>query len=274
MIRHLLVHVGSTGNSEAAVDVALRLGRKLGAHVSALYTIRRVMMMATFFGDRSPAVEDAARHEHARAEAMEAAFRERARAAEVAAAWHVGEGDAAALVDRAGRLHDLIVVAQDDPGTPEIGFDVTEHAVYRSGCPTLIVPRGNPVTGVADHAAVLWDGRRETTLALRGALPILAAASRVTVLAVPEAGSPDIFRPVRLSVLTYLSGHGIRADIVRVEPPASRPFGVLLDRAIGLGADLFVTGAPPCDSVPLRLVRPEPTRTLLRHARIPILLAH
>lgn len=272
-IREMLVHVPATGETGPVIDLAIGLAGRLGARLSALYTIRRLMMVSALFGRHSPILADAARQEYALAQDMERAFRARVDTVDLAVRWSVGEGDAAALVRRAGRLHDLIVVPQSSPATDEIGFDVPEHAVYRSGCPTLIVPRTPPVTSVAEHVAVLWDGQRETALAVRGAVSLLAIARQVTILAAPERGSPDILRPAPFSIQGYLSGHGIRAELKRLDPEAVSGFGAVLDSVVGHGADLLVAGAPEHALVPVHLGRPN-RLDLLHRSPVPVLLAH
>jgi hypothetical protein len=274
-IREMLVHVPATGETGPVIDLAICLAGKLRARLSALYTIRRLMMVTALFGRHSPVLADAARQEYARAQDLERAFLARAGSADVAAGWLVGEGDAAALVRRAGRLHDLIVVPQSSPATDEIGFDVSEHAVYRSGCPTLIVSRSGSVATTAEHVAVFWDAGRETALAVRSAMSVLAAARQVTILAAPERGSPDILRPAPFHILGYLSGHGIRAELKRIDPGAAHGFEAVLDSVVRHGADLLVAGAPEHALVSLHLTRHErPDRVLLHRSPLPVLLAH
>jgi hypothetical protein len=274
-IREMLVHVPATGETGPVIDLAVCLAGKLRARLSALYTIRRLMMVSALFGKHSLVLADAARQEYARAQDREKAFHQRVGAADLAVGWFVGEGDAAALVRRAGRLHDLIVVTQSSPATDEIGFDVPEHAVYRSGCPTLIVPRSGSFATTAEHVAVFWDGRRETALAVRGAVSVLAAARQVTVLAGSERTSPDILRLPPFHILGYLSGHGVRAELKRIDPEAAHSFGAVLDGVVRHGADLLVTGAPEHSLVPLHLAHPDrPDRDLLHRSPLPVLLAY
>lgn len=273
-IRDILVHVPATGETGPAIDLAAELARRLGARLSALYTIRRLLVMTALFGDRSPVFKDAARQEYARAQRVEQELRNRLGAGGLAVGWQVGEGDAAALVCRAGRLHDLVVVAQSSPASDEIGFDVPERAVYHSGCPTLIVPRESPVISIAEHVAVFWDGRRETALAIRSALPILSSARRVIVIAVPETVSPDILKPAPVDILAYLSGHGIRAELEHIDPERSRGAGTVFDSAARHGTDLLVTGAPEHAAVPVRMVRRGWSGRLLQGSPLPVLLAY
>jgi nucleotide-binding universal stress UspA family protein len=179
------------------------------------------------------------------------------------------EGREDEVVARAGRLHDLIVLARSDrkAGTPA---SVTlESVLLQSGRPVLVAPT-QAATSLGRKVVVAWNGKPQAARALGASLPFLAKADSVTVLTAVE--SHTLGRPGE--VVRYLAWHGIRADAV--EAPATGPGKVgqiLLDQASKAGADLMVMGAYGHSRLK-EMILGGATHEVLGHAALPVLMAH
>lgn len=139
-VRHILAHVKpgdadlSRSDGLATISAGLALARRFKARLDVVYTIRRLMMMEAYFGKQSPVYAKASSEEFSRAAAMRRWFEDlRAQEGVPDAHWQVCEGDAAAIIARAAHFQDLVIISRSDPGTDEIGFDVPEMALLKSG---------------------------------------------------------------------------------------------------------------------------------------------
>lgn len=146
--------------------------------------------------------------------------------------------DALDVLVRRSRRHDLTVVGrQAQPnGLPRYFL---EQLLLRSGKPLLLAPPRTPAT-VGTTAVVCWKEGPAAARALTAALPLLAKADDVFVLAVSEdnATTEDDAR----SVARSLAWHGISARYEFLAPAGRQSTDVLLSRARELGADLLVMG--------------------------------
>ena len=164
-----------------------------------------------------------------------------------------------------GRLADLIVLAapgsDGDQGT-------IEAALFGSGRPVLLVPRGMPVT--TGDAAVFWNGSAEAARAVGAALPILARCGMVHILRIDA--DPDVEAP-EPELTAYLAWHGISAAVRTLAPDYREPGEALLEEAGRLGATLVVMGAYTHSRM-RQMILGGVTRHVLGHAPVPILLTH
>lgn len=196
--------------------------------------------------------------------------------------WHAAEGDAGVLLSRVGRLHDLVVAPAGDPpcrpGFPDPGASATARAALSCGRPVRAVPRGWQTPCVGRHVVVAWDSTREAALAARAALPFLATAESVTVLATSDRLPLDADGVSAFCPSDFLWQHGIGASVQPFETRGAALAGALLDFAAAAGADLAVSGAVgswPARPWSVRDWRLAAfTRALLSEARVPLLLCH
>lgn len=101
--------------------------------------------------------------------------------------------------------------------------------------PVVVAKPGFAATRII---AVAWDASKEATRAARTALPLLAAAEQVIVLAAPAATSRN-FEPDRLNHFLMARGVRSRTEIVS----GSDAGDILTAAASGMAADLLVAGA-------------------------------
>lgn len=134
------------------------------------------------------------------------------------------------------RLSDLVVF--DDHAARGKGAlaESFQQVVVDEQRPVLVVRAGLTGTGIA---AIAWDGGKESSRAVRTALPLLDKASKVVILAAPTE-SPRPYDPSRLEA--FLAARGIASEIMKVKI-GDEPAPLLLAAAKSIGAELMVAGA-------------------------------
>jgi nucleotide-binding universal stress UspA family protein len=138
---------------------------------------------------------------------------------------------------------DLIVVGtakKDDP------FDATRQPdlcdlVMKAGRPVLLLPQSGDLRSF-DRILVAWKDSREARRAIVDALPLLKAATRVTVVTMNAAEDQELARNSVGRVTNWLARHDIRAEGM-VVPAEKANASQLLEIARGGDADLIVAGA-------------------------------
>lgn len=180
------------------------------------------------------------------------------------------DGDpAATIVDRSS-LADLIVLSpalrEPHPSDPmPLAGDVSIHA----RTPVLVVPASAKGFDVTAKAFVAWNGSPEAAHALKAALPMLRLASSVVIATVAEPN--DEYLPP-LAACEYLSRHGVKAELLAVEPRGSTGDALLAARD-RIGAGYVVMGAYGHSRM-RELVLGGVTRQMLRQSPVPMFLAH
>ncbi len=118
-----------------------------------------------------------------------------------------------------GRYVDLIVLGQPDPDdTQTVLFRPRpEEVVLAVGRPILVIPYAGDWQEIGRRVLVGWDASREATRAINDAMPLLAGAEAVTVLAVDPAEGPAGHGEVPgADIALHLARHGVKATIEAV----------------------------------------------------------
>ncbi|TWI70128.1 nucleotide-binding universal stress UspA family protein [Pseudoduganella lurida] len=299
----ILVHLDETPHNGARVLLAAELALQHGAHVIgvAFTGVSRFLYQNEMVDDHDPnfAVHLEVLRERAR--------RALANFAPQLQALGVHSFEERVLDDEPGaglalvaRHADLAIVGQalpghDGGGAPPAAFPA--ELLTESGCPVLVVPhtarlRGAiavDTAGVASpgapapgrHALIAWSASKESSRAVREALPLLAGADRITVAIVDADLRPALFgeRPGD-DVVAWLARHGIAARVVLAQTPRTgllkRPGDVgetLLMVAGEHGCDLLVLGAYGHSRLRETLLGGV-TRTVLESMLVPVFMAH
>ena len=142
-------------------------------------------------------------------------------------------------------------------------------ALFESGRPVLISP-DNAVEQLGDVVAIAWNGSTETARTIGLGMPLLTQARKVVVLTVegwmvpPHTGK---------RVADHLQCHGIDATATVVAPQGRSNGQAVLEAAIDFGADLLVKGAYTHHRL-TQLIFGGATQHILKHATLPVLMAH
>ena len=272
-LRSILAAFSGDPASCSALDFALNLQRRHGAHVTGMLWHGPIPLESRHRAYLSRGVTTmlSGREDEA-AQRAKADFEARvAQSGDPAAASFVdlNEMETVSLPVRA-RAHDLVVMTRH---AAEVG---REHAevrpdvvALRSGRPVITVPDAYQ-GGVPAHVAVAWDGKRAATRALGDLVQVLGGTERLTLVTVggkPGSGAAEV-----ADIMALLERHGF--DVAREHRPAGRRIDrVLLETCGTLGADMLVMGAYEHSKFTEDLWGGV-TRDILTGATLPVMMSH
>jgi len=288
MFRFILVPATGTATDATVFQAALGVARLQGGHLAFLHVgidVQKVTMpiaSAEFGGGSGIAEiidllerETAARHDRANAAVQsfcsQAAIPMSTTPLDVAlsAEWRTETGDQAHWMAVHGRVADLLVL-----GRPLVGgtipLDVVDAVLMETGRPVLIVPT-NPPGPIGQTIAIAWKDTAETASAVAAAMPLLAKAQRVVILAIAEDARTDPAACERLR--QALVWHNRSTTVQCVPTSGDEPADTLLRLADDFGADLLVMGGYGHSRM-REVVFGGFTRRVLHAADLPVLMAH
>jgi nucleotide-binding universal stress UspA family protein len=280
-LKDILVHLDVTPRSAARLAVAARLAAQRGGHLTGVHVID-IPSANYFYGAAMPfvpanpdeIVERMRADATAAAAPVEAAFRDCVRRNGLQGEWRLVEGNPAATVALHARYADLTVVGQPDARDPQDSDAITVTAVMTSGRPVLAVPFAGDFPTVGERVLVAWNASREAARAVNDALPLLAGAKQVTVLAInPQRGIGGHGEVPAADIALHLARHGVKAEAAHTVARDIADGEALLSYAADVGADLIVAGAYG-HSRARELVFGGVTRTLIAEMTAPVLLSH
>ncbi len=274
--KDLLVHVNSSKHCGQRLEVAIHLARTFDAHLAGLYTAPELYLPPYVEGQIAPALLELQRTRLAEARhAAKADFEERMRRAGIAAEWREVEGWSAKMAALHARYADLMVIGQNDPDEPlDADVDLPERVVLESARPVLMVPYAGTFPTLGQRVLVAWNASPQATRAVNDALPLLARAGKVSIMAVnPEGGGKGHGEVPGADIALHLARHGVKAEANHVYADDIAVGDMILSRAADLGADLIVMGA--YGHARLReIVLGGATRSLLEHMTAPVFMSH
>ena len=187
------------------------------------------------------------------------------------------DGHADALLTLHARYADLTIVGQTDPeastGLP-LPSDLPESVALATGRGTLVVPYVGAPKTIGGNVMLCWNASREAARAASEALPLLKAASTVTVLIVePRSTAKGHGAEPGADVATWLSRHGVKVTVQRDVAADADVGSVILSRAMDHGSDLIVMGIYGHSRL-RELVLGGASRTVLADMTVPVLMAH
>jgi len=188
--------------------------------------------------------------------------------------WRVNQGDTVETLCQASRWSDFVVMQrpQLNPDAPT-GWGVVSRTVFGASAPVVVVPEATAVDAPGRRIAVAWNRSRESALAIRCALPLLARADVVQVFeGLPGEDALGLQHVPSLNLAPWLERRGIEAQFVAF-PPRRGQGAALLDAAHAMSADLIVMGAWGHSRI-AELVLGGTTRHLFQYSDLPLLVAH
>jgi nucleotide-binding universal stress UspA family protein len=281
-MKTLLVPFFDDDAAQIALDTAVQLGGRFGAHLEGLFVVRPpqvidgegMAMMASYVTQLEEEGERLAERARAR---FEAAMTQHgvslsamgADSGAMSASWREFEGLEGQVLGDYGRLFDLVVIGRGF-GYPWSDWDaMCEAALFECGRPVLITPQKGRDT-VGEHVAIAWNGSTETARTIALSMPMLVRAARVTVLTVEGWSVPG---PDGAQVVTHLVRNGIAAAARHVAASSRTPGQAIVDQALEEGADLLVKGAYTQSRL-RQLVFGGATRHILYSSELPVVMAH
>ena len=266
----ILVHIDSSPNCAARLEVAIRLAQRHRASLTGLYVITH-----QYYQPRQLGTVEAA------AAIAQQLFEERTAGTGIEAHWHCVDWSVigvsvAEIVNHHAHYTDLVVVGQTLPGAAGKGFpaDLPERLILGAGRPVLVVPYAGTFPTVGERVLVAWKAGRESTRAVNDALPLLKDARQVNLLAVnSSANYGDDSESLCSNICLHLSRQGIGANADKVLAATASVGDTLLNRAFEEGFDLLVMGAyahTPQGTLVLGAV----AKHLLKEMTVPVLMSH
>ncbi len=278
-LKDILVHLDDSKACDGRVEAAIRLARSHDARLTGLYIIG-APSLPTFVDAQLP--EEFIREEQQRledsTEKAKARFVEAVDKAGLIADCRIDDESrepVALAFARHARYVDLAVVGQPDPDEDQLpGSPLVENAFLSSGRPALVVPYIGAPEAMGTRVIVAWDASREAARAVNDALPILAKAKSVMVLAVnPRGGTREDGRQPGADIALHLARHDITVESKVANAEDIDTGDIILSRAADEGADLLVMGGYGHSRL-REMVLGGVTRHMLRHMTIPVLMSH
>lgn len=175
------------------------------------------------------------------------------------------------------RFADLVVVSQDDPeeglGYAPPAARMPDYLLMNASRPVLVVPRQGPAPNVPRRILLCWNGSREASAAMAAAVPLLQRAIHVSLaLFTPVFPVGWASGPEPDDAKAYLKRHAIDAEIV-VRDPGHSIGRAILALAEEQASGLVVMGCFGHTEFQ-ELLLGGASRTVLREAALPVLMAH
>lgn len=189
------------------------------------------------------------------------------------AAWSERTGLPEQLILRRGRMVDMTVLCF--PKFADALDRPHNAALFETGHPVLFVPDHVGRTPLS-HVVVAWNGSLHSTRAVIGAMALLRAAERVTVLTTTDLtghrGNQDASGDMNLA--DALAWHGVETGHRQLESATLSPGGALLQAADDLNATLLVMGAATRSRVSAASLGRATEHVFRNPPTIPVLMAH
>ncbi len=284
-LRCLLVPTAPGLDATRRLDAALRLGRRLRAHIGVAFMAPGPEHVMASMAGLVPmdcatieAIERGVRESAAEGKAALQAWCARegmpfmqpdGRLDATFATWTELSGEVEPLLTLAGRVNDLVIVDRPNPDEP-FTSRALDTALFSVGRPTLMVGKSVP-SDLLDHVVVAWNGSLEATRLIGQSITLLHEAARVTVL----HARTERFEEARAADLcAYLRWHGIVADAATVNTVHGASVGAaILAEAGRRNASMLAMGAYTHSRVRAFLLGGV-TRHVIEHAGIPVLMSH
>jgi len=160
----------------------------------------------------------------------------------VTASFHEVEGDAARDMTKNARYSDLVVLGHDSLAS-EVSWDAKGDVIIGCGRPVLLAPTKTELFALS-NVAIAWKDTAEAARAVTAAMPLLAKAGDIVVLAAREgpAKVEDALRSAE-RVAAFLRRHSFPARAEHVPAENKGVPDAVIDRAIELKSDILVMGA-------------------------------
>ena len=276
-LRDLVVFLDGRTDNAGTVEFAAALAKEHGAHLTGVFIQPEPAVSQAEMYARGKAIHDIVEAHDAQLRGIEADRRqlfERAAAGHgIRAEWRVLSGVTIRDAAKHARYGDLAVVARHDP-LDQRGSDpgLVESIVLTSGRPTIVLPP-RCATRRVRRVVVGWNAEREAARAVADALPLLLRAEAVAVLTIDTDDRPGGHgQEPGADVARHLARHGTKVDVRQLSSGGEDAGHVLLSQAEAFRADLVVIGAYGHSRL-TEWVFGGVTRTVLREARLPVLMS-
>jgi len=241
-MKNIVLHVAQDKNFEGRLQAALDVVRAGNGHLTCVQSTPLTSYVSMdMFGGAYVIPEVLERIEQ---ETTDLRASVEARLGREGVSWNFTDvsGDAGISLLDHGTLADLIVLSRASAEKP----DTMSHAligdvVMAVRAPLLILPPDTNGLDLKGTAVVAWNGSFESANALRASVPLLLHAQTVRIAVIGEESQDRDDR--RLDACTYLSRHGVAAELSIVPAGSATVSDALEDFADRQSAAYVVMGA-------------------------------
>lgn len=284
-IRRIVVPLTGAEGDSAALRTAFQVAVAHAAHVEGIYMRPDPAEAVPYVGDAASAavIEDIYRATKTAADAASASARTALETAARDAGLPVVEavsparlpsasfndemGAVGRVILRQARLADLVVAAELNKNPASL--TAFESVLMSARRPVLLAPPA-PSAAPGGKIVIAWNGSTEAAYAVTCALPLLKAATSITVL----SGDVDVMEgPSSGAVVSYLALRGIAASAAALEVKGRSVGAALIERSAALGADLIVMGGYGHSRL-REFILGGVTRHMIANATTAVLMAH
>lgn len=270
-MKNLLLHLHDDDALESRFQVALDLARVHDAHLTLCHAIPvQDYVVSEPMSGFYPAA-DLIVELNDQAEKLRLRMAERLKAEDVSWDWISSNSAATDALFRASALADLLIVSQY-PGPDGLQIrplPVVDSLAVRTSCAMLVVPHGKSLPQLDGGPVTIgWNGSVEAAHAVRQAMPLLARASHVDIVAIDA----DEGEYPQEAVAQYLSRHGIACELhlrARQESTAAS----LMAAARELSASALLIGAYSHSRL-REAIMGGVSRDLMEQSEIPLIVGH
>jgi nucleotide-binding universal stress UspA family protein len=143
---------------------------------------------------------------------------------------------------RYARCADATIVGWSADGGSDIERAFFESCLFESGRPVLVIPAGYPFRSLPQRALVAWNGSRESTRALREALPLLRLTRLTRFVTVDADDSLGDALDPSAWIARHMGRHEIPTEVRRAHSRGRDIATVLAEEADQFGASILVLG--------------------------------
>lgn len=275
----LLAHLSNEAVSPTVLAAATILAERHGAHLIGVHI---QPPMDLFVSAEVPIPVDVTRRlaeqQRQHESTIKNLFDQKTRSQLYPSEWRSVDAGLSSVVDtlvEQVNTSDLLVISNSEGDVSNSYFrSLPEHVLMACGRPVLVVPKGDPVQRTGERIFVAWDGRRESTRALFGALPVLRRASmaRLHRINQPHQDRHHVVGTTE-ELANTLARHGVNIEVCHSDAHKSEIGDELLAYANDMDADMMVMGC--YGHSPLReFILGGTTRHVLANTKLPVLMSN
>lgn len=274
-LRTILVCLTSTQSAPTLLEAAALLARRDNAHVVGLY-VTESLVMYPGIAAHIPEVsyKGFVANQQAHAKEVHEIFEAHTKAEDFPSEWRKLSSESGFLADTiiaSARSVDLVVMAQEEDDAAQTNH-LQERVIKECGRPVLVIPRGYSGEKLGENIVLGWSETREATRAVHDLLDVISADAEVHVLRIGKPPANPLADYSAIDMAAALARHGPKIEVVHRDKDGEKVAEVLAEEAFARGADMLATGAFG-HSRAYDFVIGAATRTLLREAKLPVLLS-
>lgn len=276
MYKDLLVEIDGSETSRKRIDYAIELTRRFDGHLTGLFLLHVFLPPPAIGVYMTSEMENQIlTGEQERAEAALEDFRKIAEREQISFETRTAKGvynERARVFSLHGRYADLAIIGQQNPDEHVPSLDPGD-VVLAAGAPVVIVPHIGAPSTAAENVMIAWNASRESTRAVRDAMPLLEKTTSVDVVCFRPGATSAHGEVPGADIGLHLSRHGIEVDVQVLEGQGVDVGNALLSHAADRGSDLLVMGGYGHSRL-RESVLGGATRTILQSMTVPVLMSH